>query len=525
MKKHYWEEVLVALSLANLLFIGGWRRLIYPTSHVYHIKETPSALDYLSLILLVFIVAGIFVGGVWLVRYLFKRETPFFVRLVFIAIFFCALNAMRITFYEYQTLLINTIGRTALLAILGVVGFAGLITIVRMKGNFLSFVRSLVLILSPFVLITFSQSVLGIISAGGETVNEIAFQHSKENVSTESGIKSRVIWIIFDEMDYKVPFEIRPDDVKMPEFDRLKGESLGATKARSPNYETLQSIPSLITGKMVEKAIPYSKDELVLNFSGSEEKAKFSETDTVFSRVRELGGESAVVGWYHSYCRVFAKDLSACHWESFDYENDFKSQSLRESIQRDLNNLFLSMPLAVRFMKNFTSDDYTNRHERMVSATKEIVKNPEIDLALIHLPMPHSPYHFSRKQGKFVGSGDYLDNLVLADRTLGEIRQKLEENNLWDDSVVIVSSDHQWRLNQLKLSLTAKEIELTKGKEDKRIPFFVKLERQTESFEYEEAFNTVITKDLVIQILNGEITTSIDLENWLKNKKDSGLRR
>ena len=57
MKKQNWEEILIAFSLANLLFISGWRRLIYPNAHVYHIKELPTIYDYLSLILMVILVA------------------------------------------------------------------------------------------------------------------------------------------------------------------------------------------------------------------------------------------------------------------------------------------------------------------------------------------------------------------------------------------------------------------------------------------------------------------------------------
>ena len=458
-------------------------------------------------------------------RNIFKGKAPVITKLVFFVVFLIALNALRITFYEYQVYLIRAIGRTTLLATLGIAGVVGLIAVIKLKFKAFSVVRSLVLIFSPFVLVTFSQSILGIFNSGGELKNEIVFQSSGSNAAEKPDIKSRVIWIIFDELDYKVPFEIRPNEVKMPEFDRLRKESLFATYARSPDYETLQSIPSLITGRIVEKATPFSRDEMVLNFADGSAKVKFSQTPTVFSKVKEMGGKSAVVGWYHSYCRVLAKDLSACHWESHDFRNDFESRSFSQSIERDLRILFRSMPLAVRFMKNFESDDYIDRHERLVNATQEIIKNPEIDLALIHLPIPHPPYHFSRKQDKFVGSGDYLDNLVLADKTLGEIRQHMEKNKLWDDSVVIISSDHQWRLNQLKLTLTAKEIELTNGVEDKRIPFIIKLKNQTESIKYEDAFNTVITKDLVIRVLKGELSTAIDVRHWLKNKKDSSLRK
>ena len=44
----------------------------------------------------------------------------------------------------------------------------------------------------------------------------------------------RVVWIIFDEADYRMIFEQRPASLEMPEFDRLREESLSANNAISP---------------------------------------------------------------------------------------------------------------------------------------------------------------------------------------------------------------------------------------------------------------------------------------------------
>ncbi len=40
----------------------------------------------------------------------------------------------------------------------------------------------------------------------------------------------------------------------------------------------------------------------------------------------------------------------------------------------------------------------------------------------------------------------YLDNLALADKTLGRIMAQLEQSPRWKDTTVIVQGDHSWRV-------------------------------------------------------------------------------
>jgi hypothetical protein len=518
MKKLNWEEILIALSLANLLFIISWRRLLYPTNAVYHTKFTPTDLDYLSVMLLVILLAGVFLGGLRLGRYFLKEKATFVFQILLLGVLLCIANAVRMVFPRQQLWLMETLGVKMLLVICGVIGVIGLLVVFKFREQFFAGLRLFILILSPFVFVTFFNAVNGIVNSEPETQNSIAFQDSDQTGSAGSPIKSRVIWIIFDELEYKTTFENRPDDVKMPELERFRKETFSATKAVSPAYQTLEAIPSLLTGKSVETATPQGKNELVLQFAKQSEKVDLSKTANVFSDVREMGGETAAVGWYHAYCRVLGKSLSFCEWESFDFGNDFKSDTFLQSIRRDLYNLAISVPLAVRYLKTLEENNYSDRHQRMLAATFKSVTNPEIDLAFIHLPFPHNPYHYSRKADKFTGSGDYLDNLVLTDRVFGEIRSKLEKDNLWDQSAIIVSSDHHWRLDQLKFSLTPDELALSQGIEDKRIPFMVKLAGQTEALEYDQPFNTVITRAMIREIMKGGISTPGEIKEWLDKK-------
>ena len=523
MKNKLIQEIIIALSMANLLFIKSWRSLLYPTSEPYHIKLEPQSLDYLGIMICVLITAGLFFFGLQILRSILKDKTSLIANWALLGVFLIILNGIRQQFFQSEstTSLYLKFGVLALCIVIGV------IALVKWKQMIFPFLRSIFLFISPFVLITFSQATLGAFSATQQSDTSISSQLSSIKKQEKTSIKSRVVWIVFDELDYFLPFELSPSIVDLPEFTKLKNESFFATQATPPSTATRESMSSLITGKKVKEGIPNGKSELMLNFE-DETNAKFSEAPNIFRKVREINGETAAVGWYHPYCRVIGKDLSACHWESFDTFNDFDKQSLPQIISKNFLQTLISLPFGFRLFQMINSKSaikaedtsYVRRHYRLINATKESVANNNIDLVLIHLPLPHQPNKFNRKTNKFgLNSTTYFDNLVLTDNVLGKIRQTLEEKDLWKNSTILVSSDHHWRINEYikKGWLSKKDLQITKGKEDTRIPFILKLKNQKEAFVYNKPFNTLITHDLILAIIKGEISTPTEIETWLNN--------
>ena len=106
-------------------------------------------------------------------------------------------------------------------------------------------------------------------------------------------------------------------------------------------------------------------------------------------------------------------------------------------------------------------------------------------------------WNLSRTQG-------YVDNLALADRTLGDLRQAMEQAGLWDKTWVLISSDHWWR-----------ESARYDGRTDHRVPFLLKPAEATGTLDYPPAFNTILSADLLLAILKGEVTRAGQLVPWL----------
>ena len=70
---------------------------------------------------------------------------------------------------------------------------------------------------------------------------------------------------------------------------------------------------------------------------------------------------------------------------------------------------------------------------------------------------------------------------------------------------LIVSADHSWR-----------ESNLFDQRRDLRVPFVVRAPGQTNGVLYAPQFNTILTHDLVLGILRGEVSDASKVPDWLE---------
>lgn len=512
------SELIIALSIANLLFSPVWRERIYYTAPVYHVKYFPTQIEYISLIVSVVFLAAVFAAAVRTARYFNNGKTPVSIKIIFLAIVLTALGIMGTVIIKTQFWIVTAIGRRTFLIASMLAAAAIFILAVVFYRKAFTVARTLMLIFSPFILVTFSQAVIKAVNASDLVEETSELQPFTVSSEPKPAIKARVVWLIFDELDYRAAFEIRPPDVRMPEFERLRAESVFASQAAPPANDTLDSIPSLLLGRKVVGPKTVGKNELHLRYADSGEQIEFGKTANVFSDVKQMGGDTALVGWYHPYCRVIGESLSGCLWETRDVWHDFPSEGFFGAVNKNFEVVFNSLPDAVR--SKFGEDRrYISRHERMFDAALKVTQNQDVDLSLIQFTVPHYPYRYNRLKNDFSGGESYLDNLALTDNILGQIRRGLEEKGLWDETVVIVSSDHPLRMRR-KDVLTPKDLEFTGGVQDTRVPFIVKLKNQKNNLNYDKPFNTVVTRELINLLMKGEISTPGEVAEWLDTKSE-----
>jgi hypothetical protein len=317
--------------------------------------------------------------------------------------------------------------------------------------------------------------------------------------------------MIFDEMDQRLAFIERPSGIELPELDRLRRQALYAQNSYPPAGFTLISLPALITGKLVSGAAPTRPNDLRLTFEDNT-SADWSKVPSVFASARELGFSTAVAGWYHPYCRIFGKDIDSCDWVPvIDQVNPVRGQmTVAKSMRLWARDALFTVPFAFRiFKERYDSgrrEDHIEEYKRVLKSATEICADAELNLIMLHFPVPHHPWIYDRRTGSFSveRTASYFDNLALADRTLGDVRRSLEARGLWDSSTVLVTSDHWWR-----------EAPLHDGRRDHRVPFLLKLPGENEALTYAASFNTLLIHDLLIDVLASKITTPNAASRWL----------
>ena len=131
------------------------------------------------------------------------------------------------------------------------------------------------------------------------------------------GSRARVIWVIFDELSEEIVFRGRPAGLQLPNFDRLRAESLHASAAESPSAATLTSLPSLILGRRVTATEPRGPNRVLLTLEGEAKPVEWGEAPNVFDAAYRTGHNTALVGWYHPYGRLLSRSLTKCYWTAW----------------------------------------------------------------------------------------------------------------------------------------------------------------------------------------------------------------
>jgi hypothetical protein len=309
------------------------------------------------------------------------------------------------------------------------------------------------------------------------------------------------VWIIFDELDFRLAFPDRPSTVAMPTFDRLRADSLFADLAVSPAPDTMVSVPSLITGVQIHDVEPQGPRTALWN------GVPASAWPTIFSSVHAQGGNVAITGWYIPYCRLYARDLVSCLSHDLESELNEAGSGFLASVSLQQQSLF-----AYGFRSVLGDSPRSQHHLEMMDSIHRdalrLAADPALDLVFLHLPVPHAPFLYDRASSSFpkryLSAGSYYDNLALADIYLSDLRDAILTAGLWDTTTLLVTSDHPDRSSAL-----------VDGKEDPRVPFLLKLAGQRAGATYSPLLHTIVTKPLIEEILAGHIHTAEEATTWL----------
>jgi len=509
--KSFFRDLAIGISLANLSYLRIWSEtLTYRNSDAFFMAHPPTPLTFFSAIMGVVLLGTVLAlaagwarraGGQWMVW----ASRAFLVSLAL------PLNALRSVLsvhvpqlYWLRSPLFALIGAKGVLALAVVLAVTGLLAAYFLYRPLTRIAVGAMRVLFPFAVVTIGQGLWGTMQ-----YNPAPFVAQAAAQPLATGKPQRVIWMLFDEMDQNLAFDMRDRNVAMPEFDRLRKESLYAAQAYPPGPETPVSMPSYISGRRVKSVDVLGPSTLRLHYMGSQETVDWKEAPNLFRKAGEAGFNGAIIGWFHPYCRVMGSAVVNCQWWEMAMQYNSMSESL-PGLMIDQARSLVETTLFSPFGQSLSSKSHVATYHKILEASLRDAVNRDLGLVLAHFPTPHAPHIFDRKTGQFTRKNSseqgYWDSLVLADRTLGAMRAAMEKAGVWDSSAVLVTSDHSNRTPLV-------------DKADTRIPFLLKPAGSKEGLEYGEAFNTVLAHDLMLAMLNGQVVTVRQAAEWLNQRR------
>lgn len=493
-------DLLAALSLANLCFLAIWRELLFANAEdSYWIPDYTSETFFAAVInvmVLAFLIFGI-------IRLLFHSQRSLVAavsRLFVLSLLLFPANYFRTvlgvdehTVHWFQDHWWITLPSSVL------IGTSIILAAAIRLNQVTRSVGLICLIFSPFALANLLQ-------AGWIAIEEPSTGTASRTreMAFESGEKQRVVWLLMDELDLRLAFLERPPGLSLPELDRLRAQSLFARDAISYSRNTEEAIPSFLLQKVVKSARPVGPQDLHLTFMEFEEldDARFSSMPNVFAAATAHGSNIAILGFYHPYCRLFDDVAAYCR----NYAVNTYAPYATHDVFAEMWSQFLGItPFYRRINAIKIYSDTTEQIKRTVGDTR-------FDLVYIHASVPHGPNIWDSRSRRFTimntSKDGYFDNLVLADRLLGTIRLHMEQAGLWDSTVVLLTSDHEWR-----------HVYLYDHQRVRKIPFLLKMRGQRLPIDIRSRFAPMrVTKDLLMEIQTGSLESSSEVASWLESR-------
>lgn len=515
------RDYLICLSLANLHILNIWLEISNRGFDFFR-GTRPTATALWAALTLLFLLSLVF----WVALQLWRRLPQPLSRPAAIAGIAASLivpaNVIHKSVFD-QTIdaAIRAAGRTTVYGIAALIIGAALVWLVLRTSQVArayAAVLSLLLPLAP---------VLALHAAWVQWQRPPA-EHYAGSVPPQSGTSrpTRVVVMVFDEMDQRLAIDGRPDRVELPALDRLLSQSFQASQAAGGGYLGVDSsINSMMTGQRLLSIAPRSigvrmdgDDRTVIDGA-----AGWSDDPTLFSELKNRGWSSSVVGWYIPYCRLQGQFMRECWWQpggsvygrsEFLFDHSY-SEYLRTLAVRQLGRVPMSRRLGLdnsqAERRRLLAEEFGRIRARFDSALSSA------DLVYVHWPVPHL---FGLEDPSDTTEGpapNYFDNLTVVDRVLADFQNKLEREGRWESTVLVVTSDHSLRtwLWQGEGAWTDEEERATGGQQSPHVPFVVKFAGRHEPLVYDRPFTIALLYDVVLAMADGEVTSPAELARWL----------
>jgi hypothetical protein len=328
---------------------------------------------------------------------------------------------------------------------------------------------------------------------------------------------SRIVWILMDELSYDQTFDHRQPGISLPNFDAFRKQSVSFSDMQPTGTYTEDIVPGLLIGEPIrELKTPFNGQVSLREVSGAWHL--LDQQNTIFAEAWKLGWNPGVAGWYNPYCRLFPDVLVRCSWQ---FSDEVRAVEVPLSYDKSVaQNMLALLPVRtdIEFIFRHNVDNSAHRrdYEGVMKNAGDLLRDQRIRFAFLHVPVPHPPGIYDRTTHQLSSHGDYLDNLVLADDTLGTLMKILRSTGNDQQTTIIVSSDHSWRTPLWKGGWTAEEERVTNGgKFDDRPVLMVHLPGADTGELIAKPVSALSVHTILQGLLRDEIHDSTDLDHLI----------
>lgn len=331
-----------------------------------------------------------------------------------------------------------------------------------------------------------------------ETANKRALV---SNTGSHPSDGRRIVWLLFDELSYDQTFDHRFAGLDLPAFDRFKSKSVVFSNVQPAGYYTERVIPSFFLGKPVDNMSSSLDGEPMIRFAGGSDWQAFDANNTLFADAQQLGWTTGVVGWYNPYCRILDGTLNYCFWQMGDVLSDSGALPY-QSVLRNAVAPLIEVARGYEHKPGFTEQKHGEDLAILMPKALALIRDSSISFVFIHLPIPHPPSIFNRKQnGK---SGSYIDNLALTDSSLAELISAVSSTPAAANTTVIACSDHSWRVAMWKEAWTKEDALASGGRFDPRPVLMIHLPGQQAGQVVSQPFDEIRIHGIIERMLRGQ---------------------
>ena len=342
------------------------------------------------------------------------------------------------------------------------------------------------------------------------------FEHA--NVPAMAPGEPRIIWVLMDELSYQQAFEHPAPGMVLPHLKAFAQQSVVYSDVKPAGIATENVLPALMLGEPVaEVQAPYQGKVEYRSVPGGAWHP-FDENRSIFGDAHAMGWSTGVVGWFNPYCRLLPHALDTCFWQEAERDPTEFGRYLTGTRSTAKNMLaLLPVPATSGTPRDANLvEQHQQSYSTVMDAAREAILAQRIRFLFIHLPSPHPPGIYDRRRHVLASSGNYLDNLALADEGMGELMNAVRATSAAGNTTVLLTSDHSWRVMTWRKqpAWTAEEERVTGGRFDPRPVLMVHLPADHQQQSVTQPVDALLLHQVLEALLRGQVHTPEELVTW-----------